>query len=216
MSNSLKSIIKLAFIIASPVLLIALYVFYTTTFKDNFTNNVTKEEKAITKTENPAIRGNVTFGKNDENSNAAKSWHNAVVEHYIQLKNNLVEDNSAKAADAGFKLSELFSKIDSSRFSQQQRLAIALIADYGKRHSENIGKYAGKISNQRNNFDLVSKDIGNLIKLYGANQELYHVYCPMYNNGNGAIWYSETAEIKNPYYGSQMLTCGKVVETIKQ
>jgi len=29
-----------------------------------------------------------------------------------------------------------------------------------------------------------------------------------------AVWLSNEKAIKNPYYGSQMLTCGKVVETI--
>jgi hypothetical protein len=37
----------------------------------------------------------------------------------------------------------------------------------------------------------------------------------MYNNGKGANWLSKEILIKNPYYGSQMLSCGKTVETIK-
>jgi hypothetical protein len=37
----------------------------------------------------------------------------------------------------------------------------------------------------------------------------------MYNDGKGANWLSKESTIKNPYYGSQMLTCGKTVETIK-
>jgi hypothetical protein len=30
-----------------------------------------------------------------------------------------------------------------------------------------------------------------------------------------ANWLSKENAVKNPYYGSQMLTCGKTVETIK-
>jgi hypothetical protein len=37
----------------------------------------------------------------------------------------------------------------------------------------------------------------------------------MYNDGKGANWLSKESAIKNPYYGSQMLSCGKTVETIK-
>jgi hypothetical protein len=29
-----------------------------------------------------------------------------------------------------------------------------------------------------------------------------------------ATWLSETNAIKNPYYGKQMLTCGKTTETL--
>jgi hypothetical protein len=39
---------------------------------------------------------------------------------------------------------------------------------------------------------------------------LYEQYCPM----KKATWLSESAAIKNPYYGSQMLTCGKTTETL--
>jgi hypothetical protein len=31
-----------------------------------------------------------------------------------------------------------------------------------------------------------------------------------------ANWLSKENTVKNPYYGSQMLSCGKTVETIKQ
>jgi hypothetical protein len=41
---------------------------------------------------------------------------------------------------------------------------------------------------------------------------LYEQYCPM----KKATWLSETAAIKNPYYGSQMLTCGKTTETLNK
>jgi hypothetical protein len=38
----------------------------------------------------------------------------------------------------------------------------------------------------------------------------------MANDGKGADWLSKENAVKNPYYGSMMLTCGKTVETIKQ
>jgi hypothetical protein len=37
----------------------------------------------------------------------------------------------------------------------------------------------------------------------------------MANKGKGANWLSLDINIKNPYYGNQMLTCGKVVDTIQ-
>ena len=35
------------------------------------------------------------------------------------------------------------------------------------------------------------------------------------NDGKGADWLSKENVVKNPYYGSMMLGCGKVTETIK-
>jgi hypothetical protein len=36
----------------------------------------------------------------------------------------------------------------------------------------------------------------------------------MANKGKGANWLSLENKVKNPYYGSRMLSCGKVVETL--
>ena len=36
----------------------------------------------------------------------------------------------------------------------------------------------------------------------------------MANDNNGADWISKEKEIKNPYYGDEMLTCGSILETI--
>ena len=54
-----------------------------------------------------------------------------------------------------------------------------------------------------------------LIKNTNPEIIIYYQYCPMYNGGKGANWLSKENTVKNPYYGSMMLTCGKVVETIK-
>ena len=54
-----------------------------------------------------------------------------------------------------------------------------------------------------------------LLKTAKATTTIYYQHCPMYNDGKGANWLSKDSKIKNPYYGSKMLTCGKTVETIK-
>jgi hypothetical protein len=37
----------------------------------------------------------------------------------------------------------------------------------------------------------------------------------MARDNQGAMWISEVKEIKNPYFGAQMFTCGSVEEVIK-
>jgi hypothetical protein len=49
--------------------------------------------------------------------------------------------------------------------------------------------------------------------MFGSNRKLYQDYCPMADDGKGAIWISEIKEIKNPYQGSKMLTCGSIKKT---
>ncbi len=54
-----------------------------------------------------------------------------------------------------------------------------------------------------------------LIKNTNPEIIIYYQYCPMYNGGKGANWLSKENIIKNPYFGDQMLTCGRTIETIR-
>jgi len=64
---------------------------------------------------------------------------------------------------------------------------------------------------QRDHFANLSNNMATLAKAMRlTSQPIYQAYCPM----KKANWLSNDKEIKNPYYGSAMLTCGKVVETI--
>lgn len=67
------------------------------------------------------------------------------------------------------------------------------------------------IKKQRELFNPLSKNIHALIKTSKPEEVVYYQYCPMQN----ANWLSKENTIKNPYYGSQMLSCGKTVEIIK-
>lgn len=43
-------------------------------------------------------------------------------------------------------------------------------------------------------------------------QGLYLHHCPMANENEGAYWLSKAEEIRNPYYGAQMLRCGSTIK----
>lgn len=61
----------------------------------------------------------------------------------------------------------------------------------------------------------LSKNIYALMKVSKYDEPVYYQFCPMANNGKGANWLSKDIAIKNQYYGSMMMTCGKTVEIIK-
>ncbi len=85
-----------------------------------------------------------------------------------------------------------------------------------KEHADHISNNPGKIEHQREHFDIISKDMYDMVKVFKPTQTLYVDHCPMYNDGKGADWLSEVKEIKNPYLGKKMLTCGTVKEEIKK
>lgn len=139
----------------------------------------------------------------------------AVVSGYLSLKNALTNDNANEAASAAKGINESLAKVDESALNADQKKVYADIKDDIKEHAQHIADNSSKIDHQREHFDLLSRDMIDLVKATGSSQTLYSDFCPMYNNKKGAYWLSETKEIKNPYYGKEMLKCGEVKEEIK-
>ena len=136
----------------------------------------------------------------------------SVLTEYLKLKNALVADKSKEAAEASKSLKAALDKIGGDLMTEAQQKAFSEIGDDSKEHAEHIGANAGDIKHQREHFQMLSKDVYDLVKAFGPTQTIYKDYCPMVK----AIWLSETRPIKNPYYGSKMLTCGEVKETIQK
>lgn len=139
----------------------------------------------------------------------------AILDNYLLLKNALVADNSEKAATAGKILFVAFAQFDSASVDEAQKQEVTEIIDDAREHAEHISTNSGKMEHQREHFEILSKDVEDLIAITGTDRKLYQTFCPMYNNKKGAIWLSETKEIKNPYYGSKMMTCGTVQKEIQ-
>lgn len=165
---------------------------------DTAQHSTTKQEQTSTK-------------QNDAKGTPVKE----LVSQYLQLKNALAKDNGKDAATAGNGIMDAIGKVDKTAFTAEQKKTYDDVADDAKEMAEHISTNAGKIAHQREHFDMLSNDMYDLVKTFGAGQPLYKDFCPMYNNKKGAIWLSETKEIKNPYMGSKMPTCGEVKEELK-
>lgn len=75
---------------------------------------------------------------------------------------------------------------------------------------------ASNIEVQRSAYLTLSKEMIALIKKSGLNKgAIYVEYCPMAFDNKGGHWLSSNTEIRNPYFGDEMLTCGEVTDTIK-
>ena len=138
-----------------------------------------------------------------------------MVTQYLQIKNALANDNGKDAASAGNAFVESMNKMDKTSLTADKKKTWDNISDDAKEMAEHIGKNADKLEHQREHFDMLSKDMYDLVKTFGGGQTLYQDFCPMFNDKKGATWLSETKEIKNPYLGKKMPTCGSVKEEIK-
>lgn len=138
-----------------------------------------------------------------------------ILADYLQMKNAFANDNDKEAAADGNKMVKSFENFDEASLTADKKKIFNDIRDDAKENAEHIGMNAGNIKHQREHFDMLSKDMYDLVKAFGAGRTLYQDYCPMYNDNKGATWLSETKEIKNPYLGKDMDTCGSVKEELK-
>lgn len=132
---------------------------------------------------------------------------------YLGIKNALVKDDQAAAAEQGAALAEGADAFAMSAFTASEQQELKEILEVAKEHGEHIAK--SDIGHQREHFELLGKDIKDLVAIAGTDRNLYQQYCPMYNNNEGGMWLSASEEVLNPLYGSTMLKCGSVQETIE-
>jgi len=72
------------------------------------------------------------------------------------------------------------------------------------------------IEKQRSEFAKFNIEFYKSLKTFGLdNITAYYQYCPMAEKDKGAFWFSNSEEIKNPYFGDMMLTCGENREVVK-
>ena len=118
-----------------------------------------------------------------------------LVDAYMDIKNALVADQ----AEAAVKAAQRFSTIAAATPALANQAALTAQA----------GKIAAttSMSTQRAAFQELSALFWQAVeKASPGKQTIYYQYCPMKKAG----WLSLDKEIRNPYYGASMLTCGKV------
>lgn len=133
-----------------------------------------------------------------------------ILKDYFNLKDALVGDDNAIAKTLGMTLTSSLKSFDSSSYSESEQIELNDILEDAIEHAEHIGE--SDIKHQREHFKILSKDVTDMVAITGTEMKLYEQFCPMYDGGSA--WLSMKEEVRNPYYGSSMLTCGKVQREI--
>ena len=125
----------------------------------------------------------------------------SIFNDYEDLKNALVDSDSSKAQKSAQVLEKSLDEYEGCETT----------ASIAKKISETTD-----LADQRKDFTALSMDLIAFIKSSEIEKgTIYVQHCPMANKGDGGDWLSTEKDIKNPYYGKEMLTCGRVVEEIK-
>jgi len=139
---------------------------------------------------------------------------NKVLNAYIQLKDALVKSDGASSSSASNTLLTSIQEVNMNELNTETHTQWMKVVNDLKEDAEHINE-TKEITHQRDHFMSLSKNLYAVIKVSKSETPIYYQFCPMANKGKGANWLSLENKIKNPYYGNQMLTCGKVVETIQ-
>jgi len=147
----------------------------------------------------------------DEFQKKLKFVYNA----YIQLKDALVEDDVEVAS--GFS-EALFKKVKQLPLNELKSVEAKKTGERLKMELKESARKASKaktIEEQRDALQLLSLQLLSAIEVFGINEEVFNLHCPMANNDRGAYWLSTNKEILNPYFGAAMLKCGEVKDSIE-
>lgn len=133
-----------------------------------------------------------------------------IVSAYLDVKNALVNSDGNAASAKAKDLVAALSANTSTQLSTDQEKTFAKFRDkllFDARHISSVNA----VDHQREHFENLSANMYDALKALKMNTTtLYEQYCPM----KKAYWLSESPQIKNPYFGNDMLTCGKVAATL--
>lgn len=121
----------------------------------------------------------------------------AVFQHYLKLRTALVNDDGDDAAAAG-NLAESLGE----DYPELREVAATIAA-------------TDEVAAQRVSFAVMTERIEPLLSRGITGGTIYKQYCPMAFDNDGAEWFSDAKEIRNPYFGERMLKCGKIVATLE-
>ena len=151
--------------------------------------------------------------KKIEVSTIFQSQLTQLTEEYFKVKNSLVSDDALATQKAAAAVQSSLSKVDMSLVKGPAYDQWMIIRSEIQKAAGMIVKES-EIANQRRYFSPLSQAFLELTETFGLTKDkVYKEYCPMAFDDKGAFWLSESAEIRNPYFGKSMLACGEVTET---
>ena len=158
------------------------------------------------------------------NSDTFNTPFNDMLNSYFDLKNALVNWDTAKASASANNLVTLAEQVpydnlkaDTTIVATAKSFSDNVIAEAKGVASENT------IEEKRHSFYTLSENLYNLIRTVHYDQQvIYHDKCPMaFNDTEEGYWVSNTREIVNPYlgkkhphYASGMIGCGSIEDSV--
>ncbi|RYE23086.1 MAG: DUF3347 domain-containing protein [Sphingobacteriaceae bacterium] len=149
----------------------------------------------------------LTSAKADAQSST--STINSILNNYLAVKKALVNSNVQSANSNAASLVKNVADIVSIKLNTNEKKAWTACGEKLRTNAQHISE-SKSIDHQREHFAALSDAMYSLLKTFKTHPTVYRQYCPMKKE----YWLSDSKKIENPYYGNQMLDCGKVTETL--
>ena len=131
----------------------------------------------------------------------------ALLPYYLRIKNALVNSDAVESAQRAKESLHLL------KGETKEAPAQGMISQL-ERMLKTLSEQSD-LENQRHEFIALSAHFIHWASQgLTSDETLYVQFCPMANDNQGAQWLSTEEEIRNPYYGDAMLSCGSVVEVL--
>ena len=151
--------------------------------------------------------------KTMETPQAFREQITTVADTYFKIKNALVNSDLEAGKTASKELENTLSRVDMQLLAGGAHDHWMLLEKGISSDIKKIGE-AGNLEEMRQHFAMLSENILEMTESFGLEKEkVYRHFCPMAFDNKGAYWLSEIEEIRNPYFGEAMLTCGEVRDT---
>lgn len=135
-----------------------------------------------------------------------------LVSSYMDIKNALVNSDVSITKVKADAFSKLVQSIDVTKLPASETTSFTSFKDKLVADAQQVSR-SKTLDQARDSFSSLSTNFYKLAKAVKlSDKPIYYTYCPM----KKSYWLSEEDVVKNPYYGKQMLTCGKVVETLNK
>ncbi len=134
---------------------------------------------------------------------------------YLKMNDAFIESDAAKVSAEAKNASKAMEAIKMELLKGNAHMAWMDQLNILKPSLQKIGN-STIIDEQRLEYAAFNLAFYKSLKMFGLHKDTtYYQYCPMANNDQGAYWFSAEKEIRNPYFGEMMLSCGETRETLK-
>lgn len=153
-------------------------------------------------------------GKAGEQTRLPSDYQKGVInalKQYFRMKDALIAGKPAEVAVSAKETASAFKKLSATNLGDGQKAMHGQVVEMLSAIGGNT-----ELKEQRSHFIGLNRSLVSLAQgLKDLESTIYVQHCPMANNNEGAFWLSTDKEIRNPYYGDAMLSCGSVTDSLK-